>query len=685
MLKIIHLEPYFPTGEATVQPVMLWANGKLCREGISKHASVGYEYFNTIHPIPGHSIVFVLAVSAWEHYGENRNGDGFPEFPYKETENPPGISSQEILPLHYKSFEQYGKSFRHHQNKHEEAAVGSVMKAFWNAPLHRVELLINLDNSKAPDLAERIAAGEFPPVSMGCRVAFDVCNVCLNHAPTRAQYCDHLRYQMREVMPDGKKICALNPSPKFFDISWVLRPADPVAYMMKKVAEPSYEVLTGAKAGEYLEEMDSYKTAAHKMAVIDKIVQGLPVDVETANIDPTELKNLQTIRDLILSIGQHSPSLDDTTLKGLSEFPLNKVLSTTTSAGVFLNTPEITKIVIYKGQPQTELGDEHLDRITGLQNPIFELFEDHPQILEQLLNSDVLNMSQDAVDPKIAELLTPFLEKRSGIGDYLTRQFVPDAWRNEPPRSEMMTVTDPATGSIYGTTRGAAIAAHDEIAKRNLMKLTGMTALLGGAYKFTTSGLAGGKAKVLKPAIAGGLAYLGYKHRPTMGAHYLTDQGIPIPTTTELAQIKTSGYGVPALGTLALMSALSHDYTNRLALGEPVGHPALPFSRRLLDNIEEMTYNHPIITGLLGTALLHKGMANPKMVAGYQKYIKPIGNRLSVAGKDFGQAFKTLLTGQAKLSHYLGDAIPSPTDSVTLPEVDLDKIAEFLGGLILYA
>lgn len=683
MLKILKLEPYFPTGEATIQPVMLWANGKLCREGISKHASIGAEYFHTVHPIPGHSIVFVLAVSAWESWGENKNYDAFPEFPYKETLDPPWISSKDVLPLHYKTFEQYGKSYLHHSNADPQKAVGSVMRAFWNGPMHRVELLVDLEDAKAPQIAERIAAGEFPAVSMGTRVVYDVCAYCGNRAPTRAKYCDCLKFQMGEVMSDGRKVCALNPSPKFFDISWVLRGADRTAFMVKKVAEEPYEVLSGAKAGEYLEEMDSYKTAAHKMAVIDKIVQGLPVDVETADMDPTEIKNLQTIRDLILSIGQHAPSLDDTTLKGLSEFPLNKVLSTTTSAGIFLNTPEITKIVIYKGQPQTELGDEQLDRITGLQNPIFELFEDHPQILQQLLGSDALNMSQDAVDPKIAELLTPFLEKRSGIGDYLTRQFVPESWRNEPPRSEMMTVTDPATGGVYGTTRGAAIAAHDEIAKRNLMKLTGMTALLGGAYKLTTSGLTGGKAKILKPAIAGGLAYLGYKHRPTMGAHYLTDQGIPIPTTTELAQIKTSGYGIPALGTLALMSAMSHDYSHRLALGEPVGHPALPFSRRLLDNIEEATYNHPIITGLLGTALLHKGMQNPKMIAGYQKYLKPAGERLSVAGKDFGKAFKTLLTGQAKLSHYLGDAVSTPTDSVTLPEVDLDKVAEFLGGLIL--
>jgi hypothetical protein len=70
MDKIIHLDEYFPTGEMTVQPVMLWANNKACYESITKHASVGTEYFKTIQPVPGHSFVYVLAVSDWEHYGD---------------------------------------------------------------------------------------------------------------------------------------------------------------------------------------------------------------------------------------------------------------------------------------------------------------------------------------------------------------------------------------------------------------------------------------------------------------------------------------------------------------------------------------------------------------------------------------------------------------------------------------
>lgn len=269
LTKVTHLDPHFPTGELTVQPVLLWANGRPCVEEISKYASVGSDYFKTIQPVPGHSIVHVLAVSAWETYGENRNGDGFPEYPYHEDATPPWIAPDDVLQLHYKTFEKFGNNYRHHANKDPKKAVGKIMKAFWNPTMHRVELLVDLEDAKAPDLAERIAAGEYPPVSMGTRVKYDVCNECGNRAPTRAQYCDHLKFHMKQTLPSGITVCALNPKPKFFDISWVFRPADPIAYMLKKVAEAPYE-LSGAAAGEYLDKMADRKIAAHKLAVIDR-------------------------------------------------------------------------------------------------------------------------------------------------------------------------------------------------------------------------------------------------------------------------------------------------------------------------------------------------------------------------------------------------------------------------------
>ena len=681
MDKIIHLESHFPTGELTVQPVMLWANGRACYEEITKYASVGHEFFKTVTPVPGHSFVYVLAVSAWETYGENRNGDGFPEFPYMETANPPWVAANETLPYFYKTFEEFGYCYRHHANKLPEKSVGRIVKAFWNPPMHRVELLIDLEHTKAPDLADRIGAGEYPPVSMGCRVAYDTCNVCGNRAPTRAQYCNHLRFQMREVI-NGKKVCALNPSPKFFDLSFVFRPADPIAFMMKKVAEARPYEITGAEAGEYLNKVSTFKDAAHKLAVIDKLIQGIPLGAREAGMDPTELQNMQRCVPLAAELGRAAVDLPNEMLQGMSQFSIPQVFSTMAARGMAPTTPEVVKITIikvYKQLPSPEI----LDKSVALQHGIFELLEDHPQIIQQLMDSGALSLGSQQVHPGLFDALAPLMEKRSGIGEYLKRRIVPENWRDESPYTSQMTLTDPATGQGYATTRGAAIAAHDEIAKRNLYKVLGGTALLGAGYKVVGHMLGPGRAW-MKPLTAAGLGALGLANLPSMGPHYMTDQGVPIPANTELAKMSSiGGYALPAVGTLGLMALLGQDYNSRMQDGIPLGHPGLPVTRRGLDWLEETVHEHPVISAGVGALGLHSLGRSPLGQWGHKRLVNPL---LDIGGDVAGKAkgmFNRVVHGGTKLSAYLGRDIPIPMDTVLLPEIDLDLLAEKIGELIV--
>lgn len=1095
MKKIIHLDEHFQnTGEPTVTPVLLWNNGRPHVESISKYASVGHDYFKTIEPIPGHSIVYVLAVSSWEKYGENRNGDGFNEFPYMENENPPWISQDQTLTNHYKSFEKYAHNYRHHVNKDPLKSVGSVMKAFWNARMHRVELLIDLVNEKAPDLAERIEAGEYLPVSMGTKVKYDVCllpetlvrtsdgyreiqdisagaqvrthkgrlravvaahtrtvtdglvkvtssgafaltvteehpfyvlpkntqrtchgsangqslrhqpaddgktckrcgkelpfdpvwrpagelqvgdytltpvdscagedtlgldacrmlglyagngsaiqtktgvqgiqlsinaehdsivddaialfsslgdnpgrvhpegagkgavsvcindkglgqfatdmvgrlsrkkrlsermfeltreeklafvggyidtdgsydakngicrlssvnrgllldtqrllhstgihaaccfggtstcgynpgttywylvisaadgqklrkythkiperkvcwssstsffsngywctpikklesvdgthtvfnlqveedesyvaeglathncSICGNRAPTRAQYCNHLRFQMRDVI-NGKKVAALNPSPKFFDISWVTRPADPTAYMLKKVAEDvPYTLIGGAAAGDYIDEMESRKLAAHKLAVIDKVVQGIPVDAKTEGVDPVELANIGKIRDTIMSSCQGSEPIDDGTLSALSSKSLPNIFSTAMSKGITFTTPEVVKIVIMKSGTGTEPSDRMMDNAVAMQRSILELFGDCPQLLDHFDNSGALELDEKYVDKQAEALLEPYMEKRSGIPEYLRRRLVPSRYREETKYTTPLSITDPATGTRYGTTRGAAIRAHDEIAKRNLYKVIGGGALLGGAYKMLSSGLRSRGMGNWSRLAALPLGYLGYKAMPSMGKHYMTDQGIPIPKLTELVKqsaMDPKSLALPLLGTLGMMAWMGHDYSSRLKQGIPIAHPYLPLSRRILDKVERFSSENPLIAGAAGAAGLY-GLGRTRIVQGLSnraaalrpmartlrdkadealtRFARPLTGKANVALDEFARpvserAGKALdaVAGTTKLSHYLGSIIPAETDTVQLPQIDIDKVAECIGEIIVEA
>lgn len=661
MHKVYDLDERFPTGELTVQPILLWGpRGQPLVENV-KTASEASDYIKSVQPKPGKTIVLVLAMGAYETYDLNRNGDGFNEFPYKQGVKPtcgccdplPGgwIQQDEILPVHYKSFEQFGKNYLHHVNKDPVRAVGDVIKAFWNPVMHRVELLVGVENDKAPEIVNRIADGEYPAVSMGCRIKYDVCTICGHRAPTRKQYCHHLKNGMRQVAPNGLRAGALNPSPKFFDISWVIKPADQTGFMMKKVAY-AYEVKSSAEQGEYLDAVEEKRAAIRKVADMDKIIRGIPVDSKSTPLSPGELYNVQQFRDHVMpALVGHMPEFPESILKGFSKHPVANVLSTLSAAGVILTTPEFVKLIVEKFSPGARVPEQALDAIVALQGHVFELFADHPQLIDQLMQTGIFDLNAKNVQPAIIDgPATDYIEKRSTIGDYLSRSLIPPAWRSEePPWTDSLHVRDPQTGKLFETNRGAAVAAHDSIAKKQLMKMIGGGAMLAGGYKLLSAGL----PKMLRPVAAGTAGLLGYKYlRPDFGPQYMTEEGIPVSTLTELSPAKTSAewnsLALPILGTGALVTALGHDYDSRLREGR-VGDPSAPIYRKLFDRIGGYASDHPALSFLGGLAGLGVG-----------------ANMLN------------------KFSEYMGEITEPVTDAVTLPDVDVDKTAEKLGALFTW-
>ena len=663
MRKVYDLDSNFATGESTVQPMLLWgANGKPLRESFStKTASEASDYIKAVQPKPGTTIVLVLALGAYERYDLNRNGDGFNEYAYKpgmqptcgccRADNGAWVSQDETLLQHYLSFEEHGKVYRHHQNTDPLKACGDVIKAFWNPQMHRVELLVGVENQKAPDLAERIADGDYPAVSMGCRIKYDVCTICGHRAPTRKQYCEHLKHGMRQVTKTGLRAGALNPSPRFFDISWVIRPADQTGYMLKKVAEHDvYTVRSAAAAGDYLDRVDEKRAAIQKLSDIDKVIRGLPVDHKTSPLSEPEANNVRQYHRAIQPALQRMPEMDPTTINTLAKHPLAETLSTLSAAGIILTTPEFIKLLLARLSPGTVVPEETLDAIVAMQGQVFDLYAQHPQMLDQVMQSQLFDIRAENIRPEIAQQAEKYLEKRSTVGDYLSRSLIPRSLREEEPQwSDTLHVTDPGNGELYATTRGAARAAHDEIAKKQLAKMVGGAALLGGAYKLITPNL----PAVTHPLAAATGLLLGYQHlRPDMGPQYRTEEGIDIPTLTELHAVKQSGdatsVGLPVLGTAALVAALGHDYESRLRRGRATAQQDQPLHRRLLDHLGSYASDHPALAFLSGLAAYGAGKGVLSKFAQYMESVSPLAH-----------------------------------DSVLLPPVDIDSAAVKLGHVIV--
>lgn len=207
-------------------------------------------------------LVHLLAIGATEDYGANRNGDGF---------------KRACCERYHDTFVKFAHFYRDHKNKDPKKSYGRVKLSAWHDPMKRIELVVALNGSDdaarrhgallADKEMQKLAAGKEIPVSMACRVPFDVCSWCGNKAPTRAQYCDSIENggmckagglkdnigALVDIDGGIHQLHADNPDPTFFDISHVFRPADRIAYVsgMLKAASAT-GVVSGSELAEAL-------------------------------------------------------------------------------------------------------------------------------------------------------------------------------------------------------------------------------------------------------------------------------------------------------------------------------------------------------------------------------------------------------------------------------------------------
>ena len=194
----------------------------ITRQGeLTKQASTifGKEY-SDMKPDDRHVGIHVVALGDAEHYGQNRNGDLF---------------TKKACVEYHPTFVKYGHVFRHHRNKDPETAIGEVKFAAYNEPMGRIELFIHADKEKAAPELERLEKEGEIPFSMACRVPNDRCTICgalRKHAGDESE-CEHVRDHLGEQYEDGRKVGTYNDEPQFFDISFVGRPADRIAWNLK--------------------------------------------------------------------------------------------------------------------------------------------------------------------------------------------------------------------------------------------------------------------------------------------------------------------------------------------------------------------------------------------------------------------------------------------------------------------
>jgi len=315
------------------------------------------DFIQNVRPRDDGRYILLNALGAGEFWGSNRNGDYFNEWSLVGDSPPPWIMDlirAKNLPVPveygYKTFEKYAYPYRHHNNGDPMFSVGErVCCAAYNEKMHRVELIIFILKDKAPDIVEALDAGKPVAFSMGAKLLWDLCSVCLNAARRKDEYCAHLKGMLNQTFPDGRKVYAYNPFPRFFDISEIVVPADRSAYSLKKVAgmqSNPLELLEVPEIQAVPAGMEKYAglidflSSGGKTAEIEKKIpaQETAKNLGASPIDPNLWKVLY---EMVTKDEGQSTSLPHELINDLRASPLDKVFSALTSLGIMLRPGEV--------------------------------------------------------------------------------------------------------------------------------------------------------------------------------------------------------------------------------------------------------------------------------------------------------------------------------------------------------
>ena len=292
--------------------------------------------YEQLAPPKGMTGIHLVALGDSEAYPMNRNGDLF---------------TKEACEKYYPTFVKCGHVYQHHRNNDPKKSIGQIKAAAYNPDMHRIELYIWADNEKAHDHLERLEKTGEVSFSMACRVPFDRCAACgaIRKRAGDAGECDHIKYSLGKIAEDGTQIGTYNDEPTWFDISFVGRPADRIAWNLK-VSSAMPEDLT--------------INSSVKQAEIEGYVlpDDLAIESDAAKRKLDVMKKLAAAYDRCAAwtSGSRKPSgkrevyeyelrklagatLDDATIMGLREMDPADAFSALGDAGVVLSAPSFFK------------------------------------------------------------------------------------------------------------------------------------------------------------------------------------------------------------------------------------------------------------------------------------------------------------------------------------------------------
>ena len=172
---------------------------------------------------PGQTDLHIIAVGAYEGTGFNRNGDMFKEADCEKNH-------------HY--FKQADRAIhRHHKNKPTDPKYGNIKASAYNKNMKRIELIVGLDNDKCADILDEQEKKGYTNWSMASKQAYDICTWCQHKAASDKDRCECIPAKIGELNKEGVMCGMENPNPRWFEQSYVHRPADRIGMSLKVASD----------------------------------------------------------------------------------------------------------------------------------------------------------------------------------------------------------------------------------------------------------------------------------------------------------------------------------------------------------------------------------------------------------------------------------------------------------------
>lgn len=325
-------------GQNPVQILKISSKGLDKTAAMQKRAAAFTDVIANIQPVQKKAYLHVITTGAYQAYGSQRNGDAFNQDyltihpPLAKTASAKTIQLDGGLKKYHDSSYTSGKAkvYQQHQTQQQGAQASGIVKcARYNDNMHRGQLLIQVDAQKWAQRLNKRASGQDIFLSIGCSEDHDVCSVCGNIAHTLKQHCDHVNMHKLAVYQDGTRCCMFNDAPSFYDISGVNVPADPIAFVLRKVASgaPTQKVIAASRYMVGTRPPMVLNKAASMLNKLSKMQKALICKLSD---DPIFQDRDQAIQDF---------------LKAVQNYPADQIISGCNRKAILLSPKMLFKII----------------------------------------------------------------------------------------------------------------------------------------------------------------------------------------------------------------------------------------------------------------------------------------------------------------------------------------------------